>query len=562
MRPVGFRIHLGKLLLGCLLACLGLPVEMGAAEPDVTHRPQAPRSHAPVTITARLPAGASNVVLRLQVVEPGAYLRRTDAAFTNNWQNLPMNPRNGAFEAVLPGEMQRHRRLVRYALTYETVDGKPVRWPATTNECPNLAYFVYDGVPAWTGASEPGRTSALSFPAAFMQTLPTYHLLATREDVERSQWDGSASKQRFPGTLVYGDHVYDHIQFHNRGRASIYNTGKNKWGFKFRRDDPFQARDLWGRPYPAPWTSLSLTACASPWVQANRGMAGMDEAVSFRAYQLAGVPSSPTHWISLRVIAGAEESPAANQYGGDLWGLYLVVEEPGGAWLRDLQWPDGDIYYPEAGLKHRARGTPENDESYQRFMEGPPAGARESWWRSHLELPRFYSFNALNRLLANVDLRPGANHYLYHAPDGRWTVVPWDLYMMFIPRTHQPGYVDQIACLEEPALRREYQNRAREILDLFCTDTRRDGGQFAQLVDELSGFLVPAGQARSWPELDECLWNHHPRSQTPGQFYQNPVGDGRMGANGPDGWSRPISRVFAVTWSSSPQIRGRGVGTK
>lgn len=516
---------------------MALPLVLSAADPKLTHQPQAPRSHDPVTVTAHLPTGGSNAVLRFQTVDPGAYLRLTDPAFTNTWQSLAMTPRNGAFEVVLPGEIQRHRRLVRYALTFEAADGEPVRWPAVTNDCPNLAYFVYDGVPDWTGASEPGRTAPLTFPAAFMRTLPTYHLLAVRADVERSQWDGSASKQRFPGTLVFGDRVYDHIQFHNRGRASIYNTGKNKWGFKFRREDPFHALDLWGRPYPATWTSLSLTACASPWVQANRGMAGMDEAASFRAYQLAGVPSSPTHWISLRVITGAEEAPAADQYGGDLWGLYLVVEEPGAAWLRDLQLPDGDIYYPEAGLKHRARGSPENDEAYQKFIEGPPAGARESWWRSHLDLPRFHSFNAMNRLLSNVDLRPGENHYLYHGPDDRWTVVPWDLDMMFIPRTHQPGYVDQIACLDQPQIRREFQNRAREIVDLFCTDPRPDGGQFGQLVEELSGFLVPAGQTRSWPELDECLWNHHPRSQTPGQFYRNPVVDGRMGGV----WTRRLA---------------------
>ncbi len=524
-----------------ITSLLALVMACGAAAATVAmpvaHSPAQPTSAQAVTITARVAAGEGSVVLRVQVVEPGSYIRKTDAAYTNGWREFPMTGRKGVFTGVIPAEVQRPRRLVRYLISFTGTNGGAARLPAATNECPNFAYFVYDSVPAWSAASRPGKTPELAFPAEFMNTLPTYHLIARREDVERSQWDGSANKQRFAGTMVYDGHVYDHIQFHNRGRGSIYNTGKNKWGFKFNRDEPFRARDVWGRNYPAPWSGVSLTACAAPWAQVNRGMAGMDEAVAFRAYQLAGVPSPSTHWISLRVISGTNEAPADKQYGGDLWGLYLVVQEPGGSWLRNQGLPDGDIYYPESGVKHRAKGWPENDTGYQRFMEGSQRGAKEPWWRTNLNLPNYYSFHALNRLLANIDVRPGANHYLYHPPDGRWNVVPWDLDMMFIPRTHQPGFVDQIRCLDVPVLKREYQNRAREILDLFCSDTNVNGGQFAQLVDELARVLAPTNSARSWPELDECAWNFHPRSNTKGQFYGNPVRDGRFGGE----WTRTLA---------------------
>jgi len=139
--------------------------------------------------------------------------------------------------------------------------------------------------------------------------------------------------------------------------------------------------------------------------------------------------------------------------------------------------------------------------------------------------------------LGNVDLRPGANHYLYHEPDGRWCVVPWDLDMMFIARTHQPGYVDQARCLRVPALQLEYQNRAREVLDLFCSDGRPDGGQVGQLVDELRGFLIPTDQARSWPELDLCVWNYNPHSNARGEYYRTPYHDHRFGGN----WTRTLA---------------------
>ena len=87
-----------------------------------------------------------------------------------------------------------------------------------------------------------------------------------------------------------------------------------------------------------------------------------------------------------------------------------------------------------------------------------------------------------------------------------------------------------------PPLRNEYRNRCREILDLFCDDVRPNGGQFFQLVDEYVAIMHPAGQRLGWPELDQCLWNFHPRTADKGAFYRNPV------KGGPDGnWERKLA---------------------
>lgn len=503
---------------------------------EVAHHPAQPKSGEPVSISAQLGLGrgVSNVILHVQVVEPGNYIRRSDAAYSNSWQTFPMSEKEGRFSAAVPPSEQQHRRLVRYFISF--AQGKATqRLPSANDPSPNFAYFVYDGVPAWTGVTKRGE-KPLAFSADFMKTLPAYHLIAPRADVEASQWDGAANRKRFFGTMVYDGQVYDHIQFHNRGKASTHVSGKNKWGFRFNEAQPFRARDLWGRPYAGAWPSVSLTACASPWAPVNRGMAGMDEAVSFRAYQLAGVPSASTHWIQFRVIAGKEEAPE-NQYAGDLWGLYQVVKDPNDDWLRERSLPDGDIYSPETGAKYRAKGSPTNDTVFQTFMQGSQRGSSSAWWRANLDLPRYYTFHALNRVLANVDVRPGANHYLYQAPDGRWTVIPWDLDMMFIPKTHQPGIIDQSRCLQARDLKVEYQNRAREILDLFCSDTNVNGGQVAQLVDEMAQFLMPTGFERNWAELDMCVWNHHPRSNAKGQFYVTPYRDSRFGGE----WTRTLA---------------------
>ena len=266
-------------------------------------------------------------------------------------------------------------------------------------------------------------------------------------------------------------------------------------------------------------------------------MAGMDEALSFRAYQLAGVPSPAAHWVQLRVIAHSEEAPPANQYGGDAWGLYVALQSVDGAWLRELGLPDGNLYKPENGSVHVAPGMPADRSDWHRFSLGSVNSPPEAWWRTNLNLPAYYSFHALNRLLANIDIRPGANHCFYHAPDGRWTPVPWDLDMMFIPKTHQPGYIEQIRCLEVPALRVEYQNRAREILDLFCADASPGGGQIGQLVAEMSARLCPPGCERTWPEFDMAIWNWHPRTSAKGSFYVNPAQDWRMGGS----WRRTLA---------------------
>ena len=507
---------------------------------EVSHAPAQPRPGERVLVTARVsdPDGVREVLLHLQIVEPGAYLRKSDPTFETAWKTIPMRDDgtdgdakagDGIYTASVPAEVQTHRRLIRYRVTTTATKGMSVRVPYPDDDCPNFAWFCYGGLPAWTGASQPGKTPLLTFTSEFLGTLPTYHLLANHIDVECSQWDGGYNKRRLLGTMVYDGRVYDHIQFHNRGMASTHVSGKNKWGFHFNRAREFEARDMWGREYPHTWNNFDMNACASPWVQINRGMAGMDEAVSFRAYLLAGVPSTSTHWVHWRVISRADEASPKSHYDGDLWGLYLAVQVPDGAWLKDRDLPDGNTYSHESGRKHLAAGMPADNSDWNKFMDRSRQANPEAWWRANLDLPAYYSFHAINRVVSNVDLRHGGNHYFYHHPDGHWAPLPWDLDMMFIPKTHWPGIIDQTRCLDVPVLKREYQNRAREILDLLCSDPAPDGGQFGQLVEECARPLRPAGQERIWPELDMAMWNHHPRTSDKGAFYRNPASQGMMG---------------------------------
>ncbi|HEX7862513.1 MAG TPA: CotH kinase family protein [Verrucomicrobiae bacterium] len=492
---------------------------------SLSHSPEQPRSGEAVTVTAKVPG--EKAVLQVQVVEPGAYVRRTDAGFENSWREFPMERHGPAFIARVPGELQKHRRLVRYR-----VKGAGEKFfPAKTNAVPNGAWFSYDGLPEWKGASRPGREPIWTFTPEFLGTLPTYHLIANGNDVKESQWDQQAYRKPFLGTLVYDGKVYDHIQFNNRGQASSYVAGKNKWGVKFNAGEAFEARNNRGEAYRFKWTGFNMNPCASAWAQVNRGMAGLDEAISYRVYQLAGVPSPDTFWIHFRVVDSAAES-AANQFNSDLWGLYLIVQEKNGTWLKERGLPDGDIFSIDSGPKHLAGGKTQG--ARRSRMRG---AASEEAWRANLDLTNYYSFHALNRYVANIDLRPDGNHYLYYRPDGRVTIVPHDLDMMLIPKHHQPGYVLQQDCLRVPALKLEYQARARELLDLLASDASTNGGQIGQLVAELASVLRPAGHERNWAELDEAMWNWHSRTQHKGQFNVTPYDDHRMGG----GWTRTLA---------------------
>ncbi|HYE99597.1 MAG TPA: choice-of-anchor X domain-containing protein, partial [Planctomycetota bacterium] len=325
--------------LTCVALLSAQAVARPSAAPDpitqVRHEPAQPKAGVPVLVTARLAPGLTKPMLRLQAVAPGAYIRRSDPAYEKEWTDLPMRDdgRDGdakagdrVFSVRVSGTFQKHRWLLRYRVVASDAGGKTAVAPAADDPSPNFAWWCDNGPAAWTGAREPGKTPALTFSTAFQGTLQAMHLLARWEDVEKSQWNPGAHKQKQPGTLVYRGVVYDHILYSNRGQGSAHIAGKNKWGLKFNKghDVPFFDHD--GLPFPAPLDGLNLNPGGStPYLPVHRGISGLDEVLSMRAYRLAGVPSPPATWVQWRVVDGPDEASATDQYEGDLWGLYVAL---------------------------------------------------------------------------------------------------------------------------------------------------------------------------------------------------------------------------------------------
>ncbi|WP_193213811.1 lamin tail domain-containing protein [Luteolibacter marinus] len=575
---------------------------------QVDHSPRAPVPGQVVTITAKVtdPDGVDSVTLDYQIVEPGAYIRLGDPAYAASWTTVTMKDnglsgdataKDSIYTVRIPASVQQNRRLIRYRIHFSDDLGNSAVAPYADDEQPNFAYFVYAGLPAWQGAFRPTTiagsteppTPVQSYPASLLDDLPVYTLIANVDDIVECQYETSGDHVRFPGTFVHDGKVYDHIQFRNRGEASTYKSGKNKWRYYFNRSRDFPAKDNFGGEYRETWGSFSADACSSPWAALHRGMAGVEEAVSYKIFQLGGLASPNTHYFHLRVIRGPNETPAAGtvindpigeepvgnpvsdgQYAGDFWGLYLALEQPDGSFLDERGLPDGNLYKigaSQGDKKHQGFGQPVNSSDWNAFRDAyKGAGApTESWWRANMDMEAYYTFHTLSRLTGNVDLRTGYNHYFHHrVTDGRWVPIPWDLDMMFIAKRHQttdisgneiPGVIYAHESIQDnPALHLEFRNRAREILDLLGSDSAPGGGQFGQLVDEFAQIVNPAGLALTWADADAAMWNLHPRSSGTdgrasgqfnhrGNFYRTSFGDTRNGGS----WTR---------WLRSPTDSG------
>ncbi len=559
---------------------------------DVWHAPGQPQPGEPVTIRARItdPDGVADVTLSYQLVDPGNYIRLTDASYETQWTDLPMRDDgtggdavagDSIFTAVLPAGLQTNRRLVRYRIAAEDAPGNALSVPYTDDEQPNFAYYVYGELPDWSGAFRPGTTPIQTYPAETLDDLPVYTLIANGSDVIDSQYVSSADKRRFPGTFVYDGEVYDHIEFRNRGEASTYRSGKNKWRFYFNRARRLPAKNNLGLEYDETWKQFSGDACASPWAALHRGSAGIEEAASYKIYQLAGVASPHTHYYHFRVVRGPQETPPAGttvndpigtadgQYAGDFWGLYLAIEPVRGNFLDERGLPAGNVYKIEGNngdKKEQAPGQPVDSADWNAFRDAHvSANPDESWWRANMDMDAYYTFQALNRLVGNVDLRGGFNHYFYHrSSDGRWVPIPWDLDMMFIAKSHwstningvsHPGVIHaHKSVLQNAPLALEYRNRCREILDLMAGDADPDGGHIGQLLAETSAIVHTPGGTLTWANADAAMWNLHPRTagsdgnasgQTShrGNFFRSPFDDDRFGG----WWTR---------WLRSPGFSG------
>jgi hypothetical protein len=518
---------------------------------QVEHSPKQPKSGEVVTITAKVtdPDGVTGVMLLYQLVEPGNYINIKDLTYQLNWNSVAMydDGLNGDEQAgddiytvQLPGTLQVHRRLVRYRIGVMDSTSRFLIVPYSDDPQPNFAYFVYDGVPAWRGAIRPGDQGPLGevveYGTDVMRSLPVYHLISKKSDVEDCTWfdqiswtSPEASIFKWYGTLIYDGKVYDHIRYRARGGVWRYSMGKNMWKFNFNRGHSFQGRDDYGRKYSTKWDKLNFSACIQQGDYQHRGEQGMFEAVTFKMFNLMGVEASKTNWLQFRIIDEADEF-GPTQYEGDLWGLYLAMEQVDGRFLDEHNLPDGNLYRmnSQSGDEMNNQGpTAATDWSdLWAFISGYQSRPDELWWRDNVNLDSYYGYRCVVEGTHHGDIGYGKNYSFYLNPQTNiWSVFPWDVDLTWANNMYGDGedpYRKQGRITQRPSLMVEQQNKLREFHDLLY-----NADQMNQLIDEFAAIIDDPNAPLTIVDVDRAMWDYNPVMAS---FYVNPskAGQGRF----------------------------------
>jgi hypothetical protein len=495
---------------------------------QVAHDPKGPRSGEGVRVTMKATDGdgVASMTLEYQVVDPGAYIEIDDPEYETNWVSVPMNDTgqggdlvagDDVFTALLPGSVQVRRRLVRYRVVAEDGAGNALRVPYPDDPQPNFAYFVYDGVPSWSGAIQPGsadpnRSRVVTVSAEVLASIPPYFLLTKRESTEDCTWLSRYGGDNYLwlGTLVAHGEVYDHIRYRTRGGVWRYSMGKNMWKFDFTRSHGFRALDDFGRLYEVAWDKLNFSAVIQQGDYLHRGEQGLFEAAGFKMFDLLGVPTPRTHFVQFRIVDEASEA-GAGQYDGDFWGLYLAMEQPDGNLLDAHGLPDGNLYKMEGGtgeLNNLGPDGPSDKSDLNAFINTYTGSTpSDDWWRQNLDLSGYYSYRAVVEGIHHYDIGDGKNYFYYRNPETRrWSVLPWDIDLTWANNMYGSGNEPFLSrVLTRAAFSVEYRNRMREVRDLLYNND-----QAYQLLDELAAIIDdPAGRP-SIIDADRMHWDYNP----------------------------------------------------
>lgn len=492
-----------------------------------------------ISIKATDPDGVQDVTLEYQLVDPGSYVRLTDAAYGANWTTLVMTDDglggdelagDDTYSVTLPGSLQMHRRLVRYRITASDTLGASIRGPYADDPQPNFAYFVYDGVPDYEASLRPGVEPTVTYSGDKLDDIATYHLLANSTDVFNSQYNGQYNEVLFRGTLIYDGEVYDHVEFRNRGVASTYQVGKNKWKIEFLQGHHFQAYDNYGQPYKELWDEINILPGTNPWWRNDVSTEGtvLFEPAAFKLYDLAGAPAPHTNYFNFRVIDGASET-GSDQYGGDFWGLYIGIEQPDGSFLDERGLEDGNMYNMHGGVfgatnqRHQGSESPTDRSDLSAFLAGIDGGYETlAWWEANLNWDVYFAWNIINHVVNNSDIRANENvNYYRNQVTGQWYVIPWDLDLTFEDAPHWGNPVtnrENIRTLLEdhPVAKLAYDNRLREVTDLLLAS-----GDAAKVVEELANVLTLSSDDLTIVEANQAMWDYHPRKTKKGIWYEN-----------------------------------------
>ena len=231
-----------------------------------------------------------------------------------------------------------------------------------------------------------------------------------------------------------------------------------------------------------------------------------------------------TQFFQLRVIDDQSES-GATQYDGDFWGLYLGVEEGDSAFTGNHNLPDGNYYMMRnryGTIQKRANEVADGSDLVNFLDTFRGATQTEEWWRSNLDLQRYYTYRTIIECTHHYDIDdpPGKNYLFFHNPlTGLWSVHPWDMDLTWANNMYGGGgepFKSRVASKQPFNI--EYKNRGREIRDLFFNPD-----QTGQLIDEMASFIYKPELGPTFVGADRAEWDYNPIMVSPYVFAANPA---------------------------------------
>lgn len=513
---------------------------------QVSHSPKSPRGGEDVVVQAKVtdPDGVSLVMLEAQVVAPGSYVPAFLAKTTSSLLANPNGPRtpNPAYEqgwtayemkddGVFPDEQQgdgiytislsgeAHRHLVRYRILVRDSLNEKVRVPYADDDRLNFAYYHYDGVPDFRGAS----TNHL---AGEITKVPVYQVLTTAPDFNQAM--GTSGADRIPSnnydarsaynwncTFVYDGEVYDHAQYRLRQRNARYSgSGKRSLKFRFNRGNYPQFRDRNGKKYPQAWKLLAMHKMVG---SRSNQLWGLDQASNHLMWNLTGTPAPYTHWAHMRVVKGANEAPSVT--GGDFYGMLLALEEYDSRFLDSHKLAKGNLYklisYRTNGLdvqRYQAADAVDDGSDFSNIIRQLRPERTDQWLNEHVNWESWNHYHAIVDLIRHYDVQPNLAEHLknrayYFEPSatnplGRLHVLPWDSDTSWGPNWNAGVDFPKQAIFGASGVGTrspftiEYLNTMREMRDLLWQEDQID-----LVIDPLASRieeLVEADRSR-WP---------------------------------------------------------------
>ena len=297
--------------------------------------------------------------------------------------------------------------------------------------------------------------------------------------------------------------------------ARAAECGATRWGrtcgsSTFNEGHRLRARDTFGRRYRTEWDKLNFSALIQQGNFRHRGEQGLFESTGFKLFNLAGVEAPKTHYVQFRIL-DEEAEHGATQYEDDYWGLYLAIEQMDGRFLDEHDLPDGNLYKMEGGtgtLNNQGPTAVTDRSDLNTFLDTyEDTTPSDAWWRSNLDLERYYGYRTIVEGIHHYDIAGGKNYFYYLNPEtNQWSVLPWDLDLTWANNMFGSGNEPfKSRVLSRNAFSLGYRNRARELIDLLWNPD-----QAFPIIDEFGAMVDKSGGARSAVDADRARWDYHP----------------------------------------------------